>query len=58
MGRRKKIAEEVKVEEVAKVEIPVEPRRVIAKVTTDFNRTDLNELRDRLNDLVDVINSQ
>ena len=54
MGRKKKIEAKEEVRE----EILVESKRVIARLTTDFNRADLNELRDRLNELVDVINSQ
>ena len=57
MGRKKKVQVEEANEEVH-TDTPVEPKRVIAKVTADFNRVDLNEFRDRFNEVVDVINSK
>ena len=48
---------EIKVEVVeiveVKVEVPKEPK--VGRLTSDFGREDLNQLRDKVNEILDLI---
>ena len=60
MGRKKGVKnkeKEIKVEAVetveVKVEVPKEPK--IGRLTSDFGREDLNQLRNKVNEILDLI---
>ena len=65
MGRKKgvknKVKEEIKVEEAIPISSEmikaIAPKQLkVARLTSDFGREDLNQLRDKVNELIDIVN--
>ena len=62
MGRKKGVKnkeKEIKVEAVETIEVKVEVPEVkqpkVARLTSDFGREDLNQLRDKVNEVLDLV---
>lgn len=55
--KKEKVKHEVVAEEAEIVTLPGGVKEKISLVTADFSREDLNELRDKVNQLIEVANA-